>query len=176
MLDAFQGSNKINYYYWIAVHIVIRNIFLALYAVNTSIRLTISAMFLIFFTATTGYIQPYKNKFVNIQELVLLINLAILYNVGVCYQNSESIFSVTSKVMITTTLLHFTTIVLYHFLTYTCHCNIMMMLLTTTKRLTALVCKKHPDRSCDVQLLNVPDRAYNYSEYREGLVSDDFNN
>ena len=158
LLDAFHESNKIIYYYWIAVHIAIRNIFLALYTVSASIRLTTSAMLLVYFSATTGYVQPYNSKFVNIQELVLLINLTVLYGVGISYQNKSSTFSITANVMISTMLLHFNIIVLYHFFTYTCHCNIMMMLLSVKKTLKTLLCKKTSD-----PLRNVPFTDLEYS-------------
>jgi len=172
LLDTFHGSQKDNYYYWIAVHIVIRNIFLALYAINISIRLTISAMFMVFFTAASGYIQPYKNKFVNMQELGLLINVTMLY--GVSIQSNTKLFSITANVMITIILLHFSTIVLIHLFIYTCHCSMMMM--TFKKRLKRLlyIGKSDFPMKCDVQMLNIPERDYDYREYRDGLVSDDF--
>ena len=121
LLDALHGSHSDKHYYWIAVHIVTRNLLLALHAVNSGIQLAISAMFLVVFGAAYGYIQPYKSRYVNVQELMLLVNLTILYGVAVCYHNynDNAIFSKTANVMITTTLLHFSAIVLYHFLTYT---------------------------------------------------------
>jgi len=178
LLDAFQGSHKDNSYFWIALHIVIRNTFLALYAVNDSIRLAIVAMFLVVFGVASGYIRPYKSNVVNIQELILLINLTLLYGVAVCYRNytDDVVFSITTNVMITITLLHFSTIVLYHLVTYTYHCNIMMKLLAIKKKLRTLCCNKEQRNFNDMQLLNIPDCTFNYKEYREGLVSDDFNN
>ncbi|XP_065898558.1 uncharacterized protein [Dysidea avara] len=177
LLDAFQGSHKDSYYYWIAVHIVIRNIFLVFYAVSTSIRLAILAMFLVLFCAINGYIQPYKNKLVNVQELFLLVKLTILYGVGVCYQSSSNVFSITVNFIFIASLLHFITIVLYHFFTHTCHCDIMTTMLGIKKKLKKLCSSKEQhERVYNIQLLNIPERDYNYSEYREGLVSDDFCN
>ena len=170
-LDAFQGSHNDSYYYWIAIHMVMRNIFFALYAVSAGTRLNISAIILVFFCVASGYMQPYKNKFINIQELFLLANLTILYGMS-----NSNMFFTTVNVMVTTTLLQFSLYVLYNFFTYTCHFNIIMTLLIMEKRLKSLIYKEKVDHLCNVQLLNIPERAYNYNEYREGLVTGDFSN
>ena len=120
--------------------------------------------------------RPYKNKFVNIQELLLLINLTILHAVGVSFKSNGGTTSITANIMLIMTLLQFSTIVTYHFLTYTCHCNIIMFLVAIKKKLKWSICNKEIHYSYDIHLLNIPECAYNYTEYRDGLVSDDFNN
>ena len=59
----------------------------------------------------------------NIQEMLQLINLTIMY--AVSYQNSENIFSIVTNIMISLGFIQFCTIVLYHFLTYT-HATVML--------------------------------------------------
>ena len=59
-----------------------------------------------------GRIYPHKNKLVNIQELLLLLNLTIMYTVS--YQSNESIFSIVTNVMISLAFIQFCTIVRYH--------------------------------------------------------------
>ena len=85
-------------------------------------------MILIFLNAYHGYIRPNKNKMVNIQELSLLVNLTIIY--AVSYHDSKNVFSIVTNVMISLAFIQFCTIVLYHFLTYTCHCNVVSVLQT----------------------------------------------
>ena len=92
ILDAFQGSYKDKYYYWVAVHIIMRNLFFAMYAFQTRIKLVLSTMFLITFSISSGYIRPHKNKLVNVYELLLLINLTIMY--AVSYQSSNKFFQI----------------------------------------------------------------------------------
>ena len=89
-------------------------------------------MILVLFTVYHGYIHPNKNKMVNIQELLLLINLIIMY--AVSYQGSESVFSTVTNVMISLAFIQFCTIVLYHFLTYTCHCDVVNIYAYATDR------------------------------------------
>ena len=78
LLDAFQGSCKDKYYYWVALCITLRSIYFALYGFQPKVRILISTMILIFLNAYHGYIRPNKNKMVNIQELSLLVNLTIM--------------------------------------------------------------------------------------------------
>jgi len=86
-LDAFRGSYKDNYYYWVGVHITLRSIFYALYAFREpNLRIILAVIILILFACCFGHIQPYKNKAINIQELLLLANLTILHAVS-SYQN-----------------------------------------------------------------------------------------
>ena len=169
ILDAFQGSYKDKYYYWVGVHITLRSIFYALYAFQPNLRLALAVIILIIFECYFGYIQPYKNKAVNIQELLLLANLTILH--AVSYQSNIKLFS---NVMIGLAFIQFCTILLCHFLIYTCHCNVVIILVTLKERVMKLCRRKSYDRSNEISLLNIPERTYNYSEYQDGLVSDDF--
>ena len=173
LLDAFQGSYKDRYYYWVAIHLTMRSLLFAMYGFQTSLKLILSTMLLIIFSIYNGRIYPYKNKLVNIQELLLLLNLTIMY--AVSYQSNESIFSTVTNVMISLAFIQFCTIVLYHFLTYTCHCNIEIILQISKEKLIKFCHKNHSNHhNVGVELLNVPERTYNYAEYQDGLVSDDF--
>ena len=174
LLDAFQGSYKDRYYYWVAVHLIMRSLLFAMYGFQTSLKLILSTILLIIFSIYNGRIYPHKNKLVNIQELLLLLNLTIMY--AVSYQCTESIFSIVTNIMISLAFIQFCTIVLYHFLTYTCHCNVETILQASKEKLVKFCYKNHPKNNdyIDVELLNIPERTYNYAEYQDGLVSDDF--
>ena len=173
LLDAFQGSYKDKYYNWIAINIILRSLFFVLYGFQAELRLMITTMTLVLLTVYQGYIHPNKNKCVNIQELLLLINLTILY--AVSYQCSDNVFSIVTNVMISLMCIQLFIIVLYHFLTYTFHCNIAMALQNGKQKIIQLCSKKHLQYAAnDVMLLNIPERTYNYEEYQDGLVTDDF--
>ena len=150
-----------------------RSLLFAMYGFQTSLKLILSTMLLMVFSIYNGRIYPYKNKLVNIQELLLLLNLTIMY--AVSYQSNESIFSTVTNVMISLAFIQFCAIVLYHFLTYTCHCNIEIILQTSKEKLVKFCYKNHSNHhNVGVELLNIPERTYNYAEYQDGLVSDDF--
>ena len=172
ILDAFQGSYKDRYYYWVAVHMTMRSVLFAMYAFQTNLKLVLSTMVLIIFGICSGYIRPHKNKLVNIQELLLLINLTIMY--AVSYQGSEKTFSIVINVLISMALIQLLVIMLYHFFTYTCHFNLEIALQTLRHKLVNLYYRNHLKDTFDVELLNIPECTYNYTEYQDGLVSDDF--
>ena len=121
-----------------------------------------------------GCIYPHKSKPVNIQELLLLLNLTIMY--AVSYQCNESIFSIVTNIMISLAFIQFCAIVLYHFFTYTCHRNVEMILQASKEKLVNFCCRNHSRNNdyIDVALLNIPECTYNYTEYQDGLVSEDF--
>ena len=117
LLRAFNSSYKNKSSFWITIHIITRNLFLAFYLVELNLQLIISCAVLILLIAYQGYTHPYKGKLVNIQELILLTNLTIMY--AVSYLDNTDIFTVVVNIMISLAFIQFCTIVLYHFLTYT---------------------------------------------------------
>ena len=174
LLDAFQGSYKDRYYYWVGVHLIFRSLFFSFYAFQAKHRLILTAIILILLTTYNGYTHPNKNKLVNIQELLLLLNLTIMYVVS--YQGSGSVFSTVTNVMISLAFIQVCTIVSYHFIIYTCHCNVVITLHNVKEKMIGCCYRKNNDHqnNIDLAILDIPERTYNYSEYREGLVSDDF--
>ena len=110
LLDAFHGSYKDKYYYWIAVHMIFRSIFFSLYAFEAKLRLILTTIILMIFTGYYGYLQPNKNKIVGFQELSILINLTITY--AVSFQDNEKIFAVVTNFTISLALMQFYIIVL----------------------------------------------------------------
>ena len=170
ILDAFQGSYKDRYYYWIAVHIILKSLFFVLYAFHTNVRLVLATMILVLTTGCFGYIQPNKNKLINLQEFLLLSNLTIMHVAAV--QSSDNIFYIVTNLMISLAFAQLCFIVLCHFFTYTCHYNVENTLKMVKERLVK--CRKNDCRSINVALLDIPECTYNYSEYQDGLDSDDF--
>ena len=175
LLDAFQGSYNDKYNYWIGVHITLRSIFYALYAFQPNLRLILAVLILVIFTCYFGYVEPFKNKAVNAQELLLLANLIILHAVSPYQIINNSVFIIFTNVMFGLAFIQFCTIVLCHFLIYTCQCNVVIMLVILKEKLMKLcILKKSNECDHNIALLNIPERTYNYSEYQDGLVSDDF--
>ena len=93
---------------------------------------------------------------------------------AVSYQSNESVFSIVTNVMISLAFTQFCIIVLYHFLTYTCHYDIVNKL-QSGKQMIKHITKKNKCQNINYhELLDIPERTYNYTEYQDGLVSDDF--
>ena len=149
-----------------------RSLLFALYALEEKLKLILSTMLLITYSVYSGYIHPHKNRLINVQELLLILNLTIMY--AVSYQRSENVFSFVTNVMISLAFIQFCILVLYHFITHTCHYNVEIVLQILKHKLLNLYYKKHFKDDFDVKLCNIPERTYNYTEYQDGLVSDDF--
>ena len=134
VLDAFQGSYKDEFHYFAALCIVLRNVFFAIYALRTDIIFLVSTIVLIAFAVFHGKLFPNKSHFANVQELLLLINLTIIYAVS---QYTTALSTVTN-IMISLALLHFIVIIFYHFLTYTCHIELSNIRNQTKEKFTKL--------------------------------------
>ena len=171
LLDAFQGSYKDRYYYWVAIDLAMRSFLFAMYGFQTSLKLIMTTILLIIYSIYSGYTHTHRNKLVNFQELLLLLNLTIMY--AVSYQCSESIFSIVTSIMISFAFIQFCTIVLYHFLTYTCYCNVENILQNLKDKLINFCYKNHSKNNHYIDVA-LSERTYNYTEYQDGLVSDDF--
>ena len=170
LLDAFQGSYKIKHHYWSAIYIIVRNVLFAVTALSQQITIIITTFGLLILTVFHGYIHPNKNKSINIQELILLVNLTILYTTAAALYNTSIVITV--NVMIGCALLQFSVIVLYHFVTFALHWNIIDIFQMVKGK---LMNKFYTTTSHEnTVLFNIPERTFNYNEYREGLTSDDF--
>ena len=135
LLDAFLGSYKDKYCYWVVLNLAFRSILFSLYAFQMRLRVFLATALLVIFTACYGYVRPNKNKAVNIQNLLLLVNLTILY--AVVLLSSEEFFSIVTNFLISLTSVQFCITVLYHFLTYTVHVKeklIMIEIFTIKKQ------------------------------------------
>ena len=70
LLDAFQGSYKHKHYYWIAVYIILRNVFFALHMFTANVSLIVGAIILIIiipfmatYFHTNAYLLTFKKCF-----------------------------------------------------------------------------------------------------------------
>ena len=91
---------------------------------------------------------------------------------AVSYYSSDTVFGIVTNLMISLAFTQFCIIVIYHFFTYTCHCDIENTLHGVKDKLVNCFTKDHC--AIDIALLDIPERTYDYSKYQDELVSDDF--
>ena len=77
--------------------------------------------------------------------------------------------------MIGLAFIQFCSIVFYYFLTYTCHCDIVNKINLAIKIIQRITKKSIYQNLNNHEPLDIPECTYNYNEYQDGLVSDDFN-
>ena len=107
-------------------------------------------MILINFATYHSYICPNKSK----------LNLTIMY--AVSYYGSDNIFSLVTNVMISLALFQFLMIVLYHFLTYTCHCDVVNGFQTLKEKIISL-----HDNLNGIELLDIHENTCEYNKYQD---------
>ena len=144
LFNAFQASYKGAHSYWIAVDIILRSLLFILYAFQRQLRLILTTIILVLYIGYYGYVHPNKYRLVHIQELLLLVNLITIH--AISYQDSYTIFSVITNLMISEAFVQFCIIVLYHFLTYTCHWNVADKLQTIRDKLATYLSNKRRQR------------------------------
>ena len=105
LLNAFQASYKDEYSYWLAVDIILRSSLFILYAFQRQLRLILTTIILVLYIGYYGYVYPNKYRLVHIQELLLLVNLITIH--AISYQDSYTIFSVVTNLMISVAFFNF---------------------------------------------------------------------
>ena len=158
---------KDKFYYWTGLHLVIRVVFLGISAFELKINLMIGNIIVAAICVITGIMHPFKYAFYNYQELLLLFNLQILY---IFVQHTSSMTAVNTVVAMAA--VHFTLIVVYHFITYMCGGVIMNKMQQGVKTVLGWMVTKSPTYQ-RFELANVPEVSFNYREYREPLVAQD---
>ena len=114
LLDAYQGPYKIKFYYWTGVQLVIRVIFYGISSLDRSINLIVGIMLLSTMIAFEGVLRPFKEKHKNVQALLFILNLQLLF--VILLHNEDNANSV--NVLITLAAVHLFIIVIYHFCCY----------------------------------------------------------
>ena len=177
LLDAYQGPYKDKFYYWTGLQLLVRVVFFGISSLDININIAISILLLSVIIGLHGVMRPFKIKYKNYQEMLLLFNLhglyvSLLYSQGIA--NSTAV-----NVAITIAAVHFSFIIVYHMITYVCggviRNKIQLSVNTFTGCITRLHNKTHiqhfqlQDNIRD----NISEVAFNYREYREPLVGVD---
>ena len=166
LLDTYQGPYKNEFHYWTDFHLIIRVVFLGISALNHNAKVLVGVISVSFVCTVTGIAHPFKHKFQNYHEILLFLNLQILY---IFVLNDSSVTA--TNTVVTMAAVHFTLIVMYHIITYMCGGvirNKIQQGVNTIGRWSTNRAKTGQR----FELANVPE-AFNYCEYREPLVAED---
>ena len=179
LLDAYQGPYKNRYYFWPGLQLLIRAIFFGLSALDKNINLAIGLVLLAAMLGIHGYVRPFKSSFKNIQELVFIFNLIVLF-VFVQFENTNNIIVNTSVIIAS---IHFIIILLNNLRLYQC-LPVLESISRKNKRVIDIKqCiinkwmhlikrnRSHNDYMQNIPLRDVvPEVAYNFKEYQEPLI------
>ena len=175
LLDAYQGPYKDKYYFWTGIQLLIRAVFFGISSLDRNINLIVSAILLTVYCGIYGIFRPFKSKAKNYQEIILIFNLHGLYVISL-----HSFHATVINTIILMAAVHFIFIITYHIITYTftgvIRNKIQLNVNTLSGWITRLCNKLHRKQFQlqDFTRGNIPEVTFNYCEYREPLVGQDY--
>ena len=177
LLDVYFGPYKPKYPYWTGLQLFIRSSFFGLSALTRNTSLSYGAILVIIVLCTHGILQPFKSRYKNFQESLVLLNLSVIYYIAALYCDNVNRFHKLHiiRILIITVLVYF---ILFIF----CHC-VMLMYGDVIKRRVSKIkqvlikmitvkSKQTCSRPLHMEELRskIPDVAFNYKEFQEPLV------
>jgi len=178
LIDAFQGSLKSQYSYWIGVQLLIRSIMIVLLITGKTLCITLSCLLILTLGLIQSYIQPYTNKQNSLQELLLLYNYAVMC-VLLILNESETMNVITVNVLISFSFIHFVVIIIYHTVKFvTPFSQLKNKTLNACCNIIKNHCLKQKVYHTDVTTVEIPDLSgpeadLAYAEFREPLIGED---
>ena len=173
LLDVYQAPYKDKFCNWTGLHLVIKTVFFGISALDDNKNLTIGIIMLCAMEGIVGYICPFKHRLKNLQEITLLLNLNALFVFTLSGQSTVAV-----NVMVALAAVHFSFIIIYHIVNYTCGvtCKIRMQLFMCWmfKKMTKKLSRVKSSNNIVAYSNEIPEITYNYSMYQEPLVGEDY--
>ena len=174
LLDAYQGPYKDKYYFWTGFQLVMRAVFFGLSALNRNTNLMISSILIGTTACIHATLFPFKENTKNIQELLMMMNLNCLF----IYSLYTSSNDITATVLIFVAFLQFSLIVINHVRVYLLSIRSVnlakMKLEDIFKNIFDYFNSPAPNNTDQGNLQLIPEVAYNFREFREPLIGQDF--
>ena len=178
LLDAYFGPYKQKYPFWTGLQLLIRMTFFGLSAPSRNVSLFIGAVLVGIVLCTHGVLHPYKNKFINLQESLVLLDLQAVYVTALYTEQDNNKYNwLIIRLLIITVLGYFIVLIF-------CHCIMLMYGDTFKVRANNIkemlmirrFTRKHTcSKSFELEHLSskISDVTFNYSEFIEPLVAFD---
>ena len=183
LLDAYQGPYKIKFYYWVGLQLMLRTIFFALSSLDSKINFTTGLIILGITNVIHAYSEPFKSNMKNYQESLFIINLLSLYTFTLSFGQND-INKISADILITLAAVQLVLIVLYHIFHHACsgamQKTAISMLYTLYSMLARWMdrCYKKPKAlNQNFELhhnRDIPEVTYNYHEYQEPLIGQEY--
>ena len=179
LLDAYHGPYKDKVPYWVGLQLVIRKIVFGLSAFNKDVNfLAASILFGILF-CIHGVVNPFNNKFLNIQEALILLNLLAIH-ITAFYNSRNGTDSLEIiKYLILTAAIYFVIIFLYQCLMMIINKKILKTFVSLKSLLNQKKWKlfkkqlsnnQEPYKATELRMA-VPNMTYDYKDFQEPLLA-----
>ena len=177
LLDVYLGPYKHEFPYWTGLQLLMRTAIFGLTALDYDMSLMISTILLSVLLYIQGIVQPYKSKFHNFQQsLVLLdiivINIISLYN----RDNNSQVFKVVSILIYTGSFYFIIAYIIFHCIMHTFGKSInrgkIMLVACFTRWKQRMTSEKKMTEMMRITSVRrkVADVTYNFQEFQEPLI------
>ena len=176
LLDAYQGPYKDKLYYWTGLQLLVRAVVFGISSLDRNINLTVSIILFGILGGLHGIVRPFKNKYKNYQELLLILNLQGLYAIS---QYSQDTNMTAVNILIGIAAVQFIIIVGYYMITYpydgAVSYNLRLNINILTRWINRSFKKSHQRFQLqDTTRDKIPEVAFNYHEFLEPLVAQEY--
>ena len=172
LIDAFQGPFKSHCYHWVGIQLLIRNVIVVFSILNDTVNIVMSCIILIAMAIIHGYIRPYKRRFLNIQELVLLFNYVVLCFL-VLFNKSELLNVITVNVLVGVSFIQFLLILVYHAFAFVSPCSKALNTATVVWNFIRCNCTYRRQVEQESPGLEIPEIDFDFANFREPLIGED---
>ena len=175
LLDVYFGPYKPKYPYWTGLQLFIRSSLFGLSVLTRNISLSYGAILVIIVLCTHGILQPFKSRYKNFQESLVLLNLSVVYYIALYCDNVNRFHKLhIIRILIITVLAYF---ILYIF----CHCvmllygDVIKRRASKIKQVLIKMITVKSKQTCSKPLhmeelrSKIPDVAFDYKEFQESL-------
>jgi len=175
LLDTYFSSYKDKVYYWTGLQLVVRAIILALSGFLKDTGLLAIVILLCVLLSAQGILRPFKNKFNNIQESLLLMNLLIIHAASL-YKDT-SIGLTIAQITVAIGLIYLLLAAVYHCVmfkwkdTIDNYINNLRSVIYKIKHMNK--CSTSERIMMDDFRSRIADVTYNYKEFRGPIVGYD---
>jgi len=167
ILDPYKAPYKDRFYYWTGYQLVIRMAYLSAGGLSRNNNLTTAMIITGFVMCIHGYLHPFKHKLLNLQELIMLFNILIIY---VSTNFEQQYYNIPIRAAIGSAVAYFTVLLVWHLITQTCGQFILKNLpQKLTKWKEKLISSGH-----ELNEMQAQENSWvigTYEEYREPLVA-----
>ena len=175
LLDAYFGPYKLRYPFWTGLQLLIRSCFFGLLALSRNVSLYSRTILVGIVLYIHGTLHPFKCKYKNNQESLILLDLLGLYVTALYNDNENDRYKIfITRLLIITVLLYFIGLIFCHCVMLKCGEVIKHKAIKVKGILRKTIRTKqaNPEKLHMEQLRSkIPDVAFNYKEFQEPLVA-----
>ena len=174
LLDAYFGPYKEKYPFWTGLQLFIRSSFFGLSALSRNVSLCSGTVLVVILLCTHGILHPFKSRYKNFQESLVLLNLSAVYVLALYneYENSKYKLLII-RLLIISVLVYFIVLIF-------CHCIMLLygdIIKEKANKMKQMLMKKITRKQACSESLHleqlsskIPNVAFDYTEFIEPLV------